>query len=791
MKFSEQWLREWVNPDVSTAELCEQFTMAGLEVDSVEPAAPEFDGIVVGHVLKVQPHPDADKLRVCEVSTGEGTPLQIVCGASNVKENMRVPLARIGAHLPGDIKIKRSKLRGIESEGMLCSAKELGLASDASGLMEFPDNAPAGEDVRTFLNLNDQLIEIDLTPNRGDCLGLIGIARECGVLNRCDVTAPEIKDIKPVTDDRFDIEVKVTTDCPRYVGRIITGIDNSKSTPDWMQEKLRRSGLNSISPVVDITNYVLLELGQPMHAFDLDKLNGGIRVRHATKGEKLVLLDGKEVTLEAGTLVIADHKSPLAIAGVMGGAASGVTENTNKILLESAFFSQDAIAGKARSYGLHTDSSYRFERGVDPEMQKRAIERATALLIEIVGGKAGPVMEVVSDKDLPKRNIIKLRRARIKKILGIELADKDVKEILQRLGMKVSDANEGWEVIAPGYRFDITIEVDLIEELGRIYGYSKIKSRRPEMPLRMLPVPESRIETQRLRSILIDRGYEEAITYSFVEPKLQTLLLPETKGVELANPISADMSVMRTSLWPGLINAFLHNQNRQQTRIRLFETGLVFNQVNNNIKQERRIAGIAVGSVLPEQWGESGRGTDFYDVKADVEALLGLGRKADIRFEADSCTCLHPGQSARIYIEGKPAGWVGLLHPSVTQALDVTGNPVIFELLLEDILQANVAKFSEISRFPSIRRDLAIIIDEKITANKVQECVKNSAGDLLQNVVLFDMYQGKGIDSGRKSIALGLTLGHSSRTLMEEDVEAVLGSVVSALNNKLGAVLRD
>ena len=791
MKFSEQWLREWVNPDISTAELCEQFTMAGLEVDSVEPAAPSFHGIVVGHVLKVSPHPDADKLRVCEVSTGNGTPLQVVCGAPNVKEGLRVPFAQVGAYLPGDMKIKRAKLRGVESEGMLCSAKELGLPDDSSGLMVLSDNAPAGEDLRKLLNLDDQLIEIDLTPNRGDCLGMIGVAREMGVLNRCDVTAPTINNVKAQIKESIDIKIEAPEDCPRYIGRVITGIDNTVSTPDWLRERLRRSGLNSISPVVDVTNYVLMELGQPMHAFDLQKLNKGIKVRHATDKEKITLLDGKEVKLSTGTLIIADHQSPLAIAGIMGGENSGVIENTTSILLESAFFTPDAIAGKARSYGLHTDSSYRFERGVDPEMQQRAIERATALLLDIVGGEAGPVIEVVSKDHLPDRKLVPLRRARITQVLGVTIADDDVSEILTRLGMQVSSDTEGWQVTPPGYRFDIALEVDLIEELGRIYGYSRIETKHPKTPMHILPVSEKKIDMQRVRSVLVVRGYIEAITYSFVEPKLQKLLMPDVEGVELANPISSDMSVMRTSLWPGLIQAASYNQNRQQPRIRLFESGLVFQQKNNAIVQENRIAGIALGEVIPEQWGEPGRAIDFYDVKADVEALLGLGGTYDYCFEADSCEALHPGQSARIQVDGKSVGWIGVLHPSLTQAVELTGNPVIFEVSLEAILHANVAKFAEISKFPSIRRDIAIIVDEQITVQKVQECVENSAGKLLNKVVLFDMYQGKGIDSGRKSLALGLTLSDSSRTLMEEDVEAVLGKVVSALNNKLGAVLRE
>ena len=563
MKFSEQWLREWVNPDISTADLVAQLTMAGLEVDAVEPVAPFFSNVVVGEVLSVEPHPAADRLRVCQVNVGEATPLGIVCGAANVAAGARVPVAMVGAKLPGGLAIERSKLRGVASEGMLCSAKELGLAESAEGLLLLPGDAEPGREVRDYLALNDVSIELGLTPNRGDCLGVAGIARETAVLNRCPVQGPAIDPVAPLIGDEFPVEVDAPHACPRYLGRVVRGIDLQARTPVWMHERLRRSGLRSINAVVDITNYVLLELGQPMHAFDLDKLKGGIRVRMARPGERLQLLDGQQVSCDETTLVIADDSQAVAMAGIMGGAATAVEEGTTQLFLESAFFAPAAMAGRARHYGLHTDSSHRFERGVDPELPRRAIERATALLMSIAGGKPGPIVEKASPADCPDLPAIVLRAARLRRLLGVEIESAEVTDILQRLGMVVSEEQQGWRVTPPSFRFDIRIEADLIEEIARIHGYSKFPSNRPSMRASLPRLPEGRIEAARIRQRLIERGYQEAITYSFVDPRMQAALDPGQAPFALANPISAEMAVMRTSLWPGLMQAVLYNRNRQ------------------------------------------------------------------------------------------------------------------------------------------------------------------------------------------------------------------------------------
>ncbi|MCA1805532.1 MAG: phenylalanine--tRNA ligase subunit beta [Xanthomonadaceae bacterium] len=573
MKFSEQWLREWVNPPVTAAELAEQLTMAGLEVDSVTPVAGDFSGVVVGEVLSAEPHPDADKLRVCKVNAG-AEPLQIVCGAPNVSVGMKVSTALIGALLPGDFKIKKSKLRGVESSGMLCSARELGLSEDAAGLMALPADAPVGTDIRAYLGLNDTCIEVDLTPNRGDCLGMAGIAREIGVLNRCAVAGPGMDPVPATIKDTFPVRVSAPEDCPRYLGRVIRGIDPSAATPLWMQEKLRRGGIRSLGPVVDVTNYVLLELGQPMHAFDLATLSGGIEVRHARAGEQLTLLDEKVIELDTGSLLIADADKPLALAGIMGGAGSGVSDCTDSLFLECAFFTPARIAGRARHYGLHTDSSHRFERGVDYLLQHRALERATALLLALVGGQAGPVIEVTSETQLPRVAPIHLRAARLQRLLGLRPDDATVEDILTRLGMDVQAGEGGWQVTPPTFRFDVTLEADLIEEIGRVYGYNRLPSSAFQAALVMRPAPEDRVPLRRLRDLLVNRGYQEAVTYSFVDPEIQGLVTPDLVPVPLANPISSELSVMRTSLWQGLLRTLQHNLNRQQRRVRIFEHGL-------------------------------------------------------------------------------------------------------------------------------------------------------------------------------------------------------------------------
>lgn len=792
MKFSEQWLREWANPAISTDELAHLLTLAGLEVESIDPVAGEFSHTVVGQVTAIESHPDADKLNVCTVDAGQDEPLQIVCGASNVAVDMKVPVALVGAKLPGGMMIKKAKLRGVPSFGMLCSEAELGLAASADGLLALPADAPIGADVRDYLHLNDNSIELGLTPNRGDCLSLAGVAREVGVVARTAVNVPVVPEIIASVETSFPVQVEASDDCPRYVGRVIEGINRDAVTPMWMQEGLRRSGLRSLGPVIDVTNFVMLELGQPMHAFDLDKLNSGITVRHAVAGERITLLDGQEIDLSAGTLVIADGQGPLALAGIMGGSDSAVDDTTQNIFLESAFFNPLSIAGRARSYGLHTDSSHRFERGVDPQLQRKALERATGLLLKIVGGQAGPMIEVASAEHLPQPATILLRRQRIQRILGTVVADSEIEDILTRLEMTLSATEEGWNVVPPSFRFDMDIEVDLIEEIARIHGYESLPSSRAKSSAIMQPQPEGRVAISRLQQILVVRGYQEAITYSFVEPGLQKSLDPETTPVRLSNPISEDMSVMRTSLWPGLIKTLAYNLNRQQSSVKLFETGLTFVQQGDDLVQERCIAGLISGPLMPEQWGESARDVDFYDLKGDLSALLSTTGNVDsYQFEPAAHPALHPGQCAKILQGGKAVGWIGAIHPAVEKAIGINQRAFVFELQLSCFEQAAVPHFSPVSKYPAIRRDLALVIDVKTTAAELEGVVRDVAVASLKGFHLFDVYVGEGIDSGRKSIAFGLTFQDQSRTLEDGDIDRALSQILSALTDQLGATLRE
>lgn len=792
MRFSEKWLREWTDPKISTEELCAQLTMAGLEVDAADSQAPDFDGVVIGLIVAAEQHPDADRLRICRVDAGGDELLQIVCGAPNARAGLRAPLATVGAKLPGDLTIRRSKLRGIESQGMLCSPVELGLGDAADGLMELPSDAPVGMLLADYLGLDDTAIEVDLTPNRGDCLGVAGIAREVGVLNRTPVSGPEAVDIAPAIDESFPITLEAPEGCPRYLGRVIRNIDPAAQTPIWMQERLRRSGLRSLGPLVDVTNYVMLELGQPMHAFDLRRLKGGIIVRWAREGEKITLLDGREIALDSETLVIADSVEPVAIAGIMGGELSGVADDTDTLFLESAFFVPTVIAGRARRYGMHTDASHRFERGVDPELQRRGIERATELLLSIVGGAPGPVVEAISPEHLPERRTIRLRRARIRLLLGIALADDDVEEILARLGMQLVPADGGWDVTAPSYRFDITIEADLIEELVRIHGYAQLPNTRPRAAMHVAPQSEHTIESVNLAITLVERGYHEAITFSFVDPNHQRIIDPEQAPIALANPISSDLAVMRTTLWIGLLNAVAYNQRRQQERVRLFETGLRYLQQGDEIVQDSMIAGAVCGDALPEQWGEVARKVDFFDVKADVEALLTIiGNSDDIVFERAAHPALHPGQSARIVRDGQPVGWLGALHPKAAQALGMKGRYFVFELNVTALGERVVPHFAPLSKFPAIRRDIAIVVNPETTAQVLRDSVLQAAGEWLQGLQLFDIYIGEHIDPDKKSVAMGLTLQHPSRTLTDQEVDEVLTRVLERLAEDHNAKLRE
>lgn len=794
MKISESWLREWVSPAATTEELVAQLTMAGLEVDAIESVAGDFSGVIVGEIVACEQHPDADKLRVTQVAGLPDGPTQVVCGAANARVGIKIPFATIGAELPGDFHIKKAKLRGVESFGMLCGQTELKAGDDDTGLWELAADAPVGANIREYLNLDDKLIEVDLTPNRSDCLSVKGVAREVGVLFRAAVQAPVIKPVASSVSDTFPVALNAGDACSRYVGRVIRNIDISRPSPAWLQDKLVRSGLRSIDAVVDVTNYILLELGQPMHAFDLNKLNGGIQVRLAQQGEKIRLLDEQEVALNADTMVIADNSGALAIAGVMGGKASAVSESTKDIFLESAFFNPLAIAGRARSYGLHTDSSHRFERGVDYNLQVEAIERATELLLAVVGGEAGPLVHETNSY-LPAERKVVLRKARILSGLSLVIADSEVLDIMTRLGLELVDATaEGWEFKIPSYRFDISIEADLLEELARIYGYNRLPTRSLATPIAIGERPEAALSLNSLRRQLVGRGFQEAITFSFIEPKLSTLFDPERQPVVLKNPISADLAAMRTSLLPGLVSALTHNLNRQQDRVRLFETGLRFLPSAEGVKsmvQEPMIAGLIYGSRLPELWSNTNDSVDFFDLKGDLESLLAVtGDQAGFRFEASTHSAMHPGQTAAVYRGEQLVGHLGALHPTLQQQLDIPKSVYLFELSLASVLEAKIPAFSSLSRFPEVRRDLAILVDRSLPVETLTTLVRAQAGEHLTNLKVFDLYMGKGIDPHRKSVALGLTFQHPSRTLNEDEINASVDAVIKSLEANFAATLR-
>lgn len=789
MKFSEQWLREWVNPQLSTQALVDQITMAGLEVDSFSPVAGDFSGVVVGEVLTVEPHPDADKLRLCQVTDGQGT-VQVVCGAPNVRSGMKAPFARVGARLPGDFEIRRANLRGAESCGMLCSEAELRLSDNHEGLMELPAEAVTGQDLAAYLGLDDQMIDVDLTPNRSDCLSIRGLARELGALNEMTVTTPPLDPVPPVHSDVLDIELRAPQACPRYVGRIIRNVNLAAETPTWMRERLRRCGMRSIDPAVDVTNYVMLELGQPMHAFDLAELEGGIVVRMAQPDEKLVLLDGQEVTLSEGTLVIADREKAVAMGGIMGGEHSGVSPRARDLFLESAYFDPIAIAGKARSYGLHTESSHRFERGVDFRLQRIAMERATRLLLDIVGGEAGEVTEVVSEAHLPRMETVHFRQERLAQVLGLSIDRTRVEEILTRLGLHVEKlTSEGYIVKIPSFRPDISAEIDLIEEVGRIYGYNRLPVTEGMGRLTLRSEPEAVRPLSRLRDHLVSLGYQEAITYSFVDPRIQSLLDPDHEGIELANPIASDMSIMRTTLWAGLLGAASYNQNRQQGRVRLFETGLRFLQGAQGLRQEPMIAGVVSGTRWPENWANPKIKLDFFDIKGELESLFQL-LGIRVEFRPGRHAALHPGKCAELFMENQSVGWVGGLHPGLQKSLDVNGETYLFELSLDQIQTGYVPTFKELSRFPEVRRDLAILVDKDISYSRVEAVVREDAGQYLTGLRVFDVYEGENIGEDKKSLALSLFWQHPERTLNDEEVSGFFTGVVARLEHSLGATLR-
>ena len=783
MKFSENWLREWVETKTATDEICHQLTMSGLELESIEDVC-QFTNVVVAQVDTCEKHPNADKLSLCQVNDGTEVH-QVICGAANVRQGLKVALARVGAKLPG-ITIKKAKLRDVESFGMLCSEVELSLAEKAKGILELPEEAPLGQSLAEYFDLNDRIIDLAITPNRGDAISMRGVAREVAVLTNGKVSEPEVKTIKSTCDDQRKIHLHGADACPKYVGRIIKGIDNTAQSPMWLKERLRRSGIRSISPVVDVTNYVMLEFG-PMHAFDLAKVEGDIHVRYAKEGEELALLDESTIKCDVQTLLIADDKKALALAGIMGGEQSGVNDSTTDLLLESAFFHSESISRTTRKFLINSDAGYRFERGVDYTLQETIIERATGLLLDIVGGEAGEVFLSVDQKALPIQAEIKLRTKRLERLLGYTIDDAQIHKILSGLGMQVEASDEGFKVTAPAYRFDITMEADLIEEVARIYGYDVIPEVLPKVDISNPESVGNALKNQLMRKLLAHFGYHEIISYSFVDKEIESEI-NDAINIALLNPVSQDLSVMRTSLWSSLIRTLQYNQNRQQERIRLFEVGLCYEQ-SGEILQEPKIAGLISGSRLPEQWGENNVPSDFYDIKHDVEMLL--SHTTGISYRAAEHKALHPGQSAQIFKADKAIGWVGKLHPRLVNEYSLRHDAYLFEIDVKAINCINDVHYESVSKYPEIRRDLAFWVGDDISHDQLVDTIKAMHTDFLKDVFIFDIYQGENAPDGKKSCAMALILQHSSRTLIDEEVNTFIEGCVLSLQKECGAQLRD
>ncbi|EPL3553905.1 phenylalanine--tRNA ligase subunit beta [Acinetobacter baumannii] len=791
MKISENWLRTWVNPAIDSDTLSDQLTMLGLEVDELAPVAKPFTGVVVGEVLTVEQHPDADRLRVTTVNIGSGEPLQIVCGAPNVRAGMKAPVATIGAILPGDFKIKKGKLRGVESQGMLCGASEIDLEDKIDGLLELPADAPVGVNIREYLKLDDNVIDISITPNRGDCFSIRGIAREVAVINQLQMNESEIKSVDAtITDEK---KVVINTDgAPRYLGRVIKNVNVKASTPEWMEQALARSGIRTHSILVDVTNYVLMELGQPMHAFDLAKIEGTVHVRQAQPQEKLQLLNDQEVELQDDVMVIADDQKVLAIAGIMGGLASSVTDDTTDIFLESAFFAPLAIAGRARRFGLHTDSSQRYERGVDFELPLIAMNRASQLIQELAGGEFGPITVAEKSDLLPKREAIELKQAQVDQLLGYKVAAEFITDALTRLGCEVTvQANGEWSVVPPSHRYDMAIYQDLIEEVARIDGYDNIQISLPSMDVQLAKY-QDRFEIAQLRQTVVTLGYQEAISFSFADAKLEKQLNPQVSPLMLANPISSDLAAMRSTLLSSLIPCVQYNLNRQQSRVRFFELGLRFDYQNANsiqdLKQIPTLALVAVGSREPESWHAKPQPMDFFDFKGEVEEMLAAGR-VKVEYVRSERPWLHPGQSAEILVDGQSIGYLGRLHPSLENELDLSTTWVA-ELDQAAVLQSYVSNFTELSRFPSVRRDIALLISDNINVRDIQQLIEKTGGELLDSTWLFDVYTGQGVEEGKRSLAFALLWQHPSRTLEDAEIKSGMDNIIQVLENTYQATLR-
>ena len=790
MKISESWLKEWAPHNLASADLCHQITMAGLEVDAIDPVAGEFSGVVVGEIITAEQHPDADKLRVCTVNAGQADILQIVCGAPNARVGLKAPVALVGAHLPGDFKIKKSKLRGVESHGMLCAEAELGLSDASDGLMELPTDAPVGTDFRDYLDLEDNTIEIGLTPNRADCLSIRGIAREVAVLTGGNLNESAVSPVPIIASSTIEVAIEAKNACPVYAARVIEDVDNTAETPLWMQERLRRCGVRPKDPLVDVTNYVMLELGQPMHAFDADKLTAPIVVRMAREGEQFELLDGKEITVNAETLLITDQVGPIAFAGVMGGARSAINSSTKRVVLESAFFAPLAMAGQARKQGMHTDASHRFERGVDFELAERALERASELILAVCGGSPGPVTVARSHADLPKRNNITLRAEFLERALGMSVPSEQVVTMLSGLGLGVSQIEAGWDCSIPSWRFDLSIEADLVEEVARIYGYNKLPVSQITASLDMPVRPEAEVSASRIRRYLAARDLREVITYSFVDPKVAAAFADLDTCVELRNPISEDLSVMRPSLIPSLVSTALTNINRQQSRVRIFELGLTFAKQSEGFAQNPKIGILVSGRSELELMGNRPSNVDFFDLKGEVDALVAqLGLPA-LTYVSSERQGLHPGQTADLYLDGSYIGCAGRIHPSAQKALGLSQPVYIAELDREALSNRSISAFQPVSRFPEVRRDLAVLVDASVNVGNLVSLVAESAGALAKSAFVFDIYTGQGVPEGKKSVALGLTLVEQSRTLSDSEVNDVMTQVIESLKKKFDAELR-
>lgn len=781
MQFSEAWLRTLVNPALDTRALGHTLTMAGLEVEALSPAAPAFNNVVVAEILACEKHPDADRLRVCQVDVGEAAPVAIVCGAPNAAAGLKVPCARPGARLPG-IEIKVARVRGVESFGMLCSTRELGLEGNADGLMVLPGDAPVGEDFRAWLNLDDTLVTLKLTPNRADCLSVAGVAREVGAITGAEVRMPQIEPVAPTIEDTLPATVSAPEACPRYLARIVRGIDAQAPTPRWMVERLERSGIRPLLAPVDITNYVLLELGQPMHAFALSRLAGGLEVRMARPGEKLELLNGQVAALAPDMLVVADLNGPVALAGIMGGQLSSVEKFTVDVLLEAAFFAPAAIAGRARRLGLSTDSAHRFERGVDFAATRQAMERATRLLIDICGGQPGPIVETAAE--LPRRDPIALRLPRLTRVAGIALDPERVAQDLRALGAGVERHDDTLAVTPPSFRFDLAIEEDLIEEAVRLHGYDAVPAQPPAAPSRMLPQDETRLADDALRAALVGLDYQEVITYSFVDPAWEAALDPAARPLPLANPIASQLAAMRTTLWGGLIETLRHNLNRQQDRVRIFELGRVYAALD---EQPMKLGGLVYGPALPEQWGAPARRVDFHDLKGDLERLFSL--TLDVRPAAHPA--LHPGQCAEIQAEGRAVGRFGALHPRLVQHFDLPAAPLLFELDVQALVWRSLPRHAGLSRFPLVRRDLAFVLDAHTPAGELLATLRGAAASTVRAIDVFDEYRGKGVPENQKSLAIRVVMQDTERTLTDREVEDAVHRLVDAALRQCNARLRE